>query len=306
MADAAVPGNQLPDPGPAARQRVRIAVVVPAGPGDDVLDTLQSVVRYTDRSRLILVVDDTGALLAPDRLSEVRALSEDIVVIPAPPTPPGLFGRLWVKLAAGYTWILDRCDPGLVLRLDADAVMLGTGLEEQAEKALRNDHAVGLLGSYRIGPDAGLRDFSWPAGQIHREMGLRGVLHPRMRRHIRHYYRLAHANGYTDGEHVLGGAYLHSAAAITAIARQGWLDDARFLEKSRLGEDHLISMLTVAAGFRIADFGGPNDPLALSWRGLPAHPSDLLARGKLVTHSVRSWDGLSEHQVRAIFAAARA
>jgi hypothetical protein len=73
-----------------------------------------------------------------------------------------------------------------------------------------------------------------------------------------------------------------------------------------LADDHLMSLLTVAAGFRIADFGGPEDPLALKWRGLPAHPAELLADGKLITHSVRSWDDLSERQIRSIFAEARA
>jgi hypothetical protein len=64
-------------------------------------------------------------------------------------------------------------------------------------------------------------------------------------------------------------------------------------------------MLTVAAGYRIGDFSGPDDPMALKWIGLPAHPDELLARGKLVTHSVRSWQDLDQAQIRAIFAAAR-
>jgi hypothetical protein len=66
-----------------------------------------------------------------------------------------------------------------------------------------------------------------------------------------------------------------------------------------------MALLTAAAGFRIGDFGGPADPLALKWQGLPAHPADLLTAGKLVTHSVRSWQNLSERQIRNIFAQAR-
>lgn len=75
---------------------------------------------------------------------------------------------------------------------------------------------------------------------------------------------------------------------------------------SNLCDDHIMPLLTVAGGYRIADFGGPADPLALRWRGLPAHPLDLLAAGKLATHSVRSWADLDEQQIRAIFAEARA
>lgn len=306
-AGAAAPAQHPTAPGARRTRRttVRIAVVVPAGPGDDIVDTLSSVVCYTDPSRVILVVDDTGTLQGGRNAARLRAMSADISVIPAPPALPGLHGKLWVKLSAGYQWILERYEPGLVLRLDADALVIGPGLEAQAECALATQPGVGLLGSYRVGPDNGQRDFSWAARQVRAETGLRGFIHPRMRKTIRGYYLRARANGYVDGEHVLGGAYIHANQAIRAIEGNGWLSEARLLAESKMGEDHLISMLTVAAGFRIADFGGPASPMALAWRGLPGHPADLLARGKLVTHSVRSWDGLSEQQIRAIFAAAR-
>ena len=63
---------------------VRIAIIIPAGPRDDILDTLASVVEYTDPSRIIVVIDDTGTLAA--RSAHIRDLSEDIVVIPPPAT----------------------------------------------------------------------------------------------------------------------------------------------------------------------------------------------------------------------------
>jgi hypothetical protein len=285
---------------------VRVAVVVPAGPSDDVFDTVDSVVRYADPSRVILVIDDRGDQQPEQSLARLRELSPDIAVIPAPAARPGRHGGLWVKLSTGYRWILSNFDPALVMRLDADAVMLGPGLEDQAERSFASDGAVGLLGSYRIGTDGGRRDFSWAARQLRAETGLRGFARPKMRGQLRRYHRLARSDGYEDGEHVLGGAYIHRAAAINAIAGNGWLDEARGIERTRLGDDHLISLLTVAAGYRIADFGGPDGPLALAWQGLPAHPADLLARGKLVTHSVRSWHDLTEQQIRDIFAAARA
>jgi hypothetical protein len=297
---------QVPVPGGASRQRVRVAVIVPAGPKDDVLDTLASVVRYTDPSRVILVVDDAGLGRTEEGLSRLKALSPDIAAIPAPAAPPGTFGGLWVKLSTGYRWILDRYDPGLVLRLDADALVIGPGLEAEAERMFASEPEAGLLGSYRVGPDNGVRDFSWAARRIRTETGPLGMRHPRMRQRLQNYRQLARRNGYVDGEHVLGAAYVHSSAAIRAIADNGWFEEARELGKSRIGDDHLISMLTVAAGFRIADFGGPEGPIAVTWRGLPAHPADLLAKGKLVTHSVRSWGTLTEQQIRALFAAARA
>ncbi len=43
-----------------------------------------------------------------------------------------------------------------------------------------------------------------------------------------------------------------------------------------------MGLLAVAAGYRIADFGGLGDPTAIRWRGLPAHPHDLLSNQELI------------------------
>jgi hypothetical protein len=287
---------------PGRLQR-RIAVIVPAGPRDDALDTLASVVRYTSPSRIIIVIDDRSGLASKG--GQIRSLSNDIVVIPAVAgVPGGAFGGLWVKLAAGYRWLLERYRPGIVLRLDTDALLIGPGLETAAEQAFAARPEVGLLGAYRIGPDGGSRDNSWAAQQIRAEAGLRGLLHPKRRAAIRSHLRLARENGYQDGEHVLGAACIHSFGALSRIYENGWFSEP-WIKTSHIGDDHYFSLLTVAAGYQIADFGGPSDPLALRWQGLPAHPADLLAAGKLATHSVRFWQDLGERQIRDIFARAR-
>lgn len=297
--------DERPDvPSAGAARPVRIAVIIPAGSRDDVLDTLASVVRYTDPSRVILVIDDAGTLHAGAGAARIRDLSEDIVVVPPPPAPPGTLGGLWVKLAAGYTWVLERFQPRIILRMDADALMLGDGIEAAAEKAFADSPGVGLLGSYKVGPDGKIRDFSPAARKLRAEEGLRGLIHPRCRASVRYYARLARENGYVAGEHALGGAFIHSHQAASALHRKGWLYQPQ-LAPTRLCEDHLMGLMTLAAGFRIGDFSGPGDPMALRWRGLPSHPAELLANGKLITHSVRSWGNLSEQQIRAFFAGAR-
>jgi hypothetical protein len=285
------------------RQRVSIAVIIPAGPGDDVLDTLASVAHYTEPSRIIIVVDDSSSTAGIT--SRSRHPGQDTVVIPAPPKAPGNRGGLWVKLAAGYRWVLEKYEPRMILRLDADALLIGHGLEAQADQAFSSNTTVGLLGSYRIGPDGVRRDSSWAARQLRSESGLRGMLRPRRRSSLRQCLTLARRHGYIDGESALGGAYIHSFEAAERIYAHGWLSQP-WLASSKLGEDHIMALLTVAAGYRIADFGGPMDPLALKWQGLPAHPTDLLAAGKLVTHSVRYWQDLDEQQIRGIFAETRA
>ena len=289
-------------PAQPVKRPVQVAVIIPAGPHDDVADTMASVIRYTVPSRIVVVIDDTGPPAGGP--GTIGGPWPDTVVLPAPGGAPGGQGGLWVKLATGYRWLLDRYEPAIILRLDADALIIGPGLEAAAETAFARDSRVGMLGSYRVGPDGGQRDASWASRRLRVEMGPRGLLHPKRRSTLRRCRRAARGHGYTDGESALGGAYLHRYQAAQSIDDRGWFSQP-WLASSQLGEDHIMALLTVAAGHRIGDFGGPADPLALTWRGLPAHPADLLAAGKLVTHSVRSWPGLTEAQIRDLFARAR-
>jgi hypothetical protein len=163
---------------------------------------------------------------------------------------------------------------------------------------------VGLLGSYRVCADGGIRDWSWPARRLGVEAGFRGLRHPYCRARLRQFITLARENAYINGEHPLGGSYIHSRRAADDIYVKGWFKEPSFAT-SKLGEDHIMGLVTVAAGYRIADFGRPEDPMALLWKGLPSHPDELLANKKLVTHSVRSWGSLNEREIRSIFRAAR-
>jgi hypothetical protein len=286
------------------RERKRIGVVLPVGPKDAeaALDTLASALYYLDESRIIVVVDDSGR--HAEFAARVRELSPEIVVLPAPPRAPGGFGGLWVKIASGYQWLLEHYHPDVVLRLDADALIIGAGLEDCATREFAENPEVGLLGSYRTDPNGRVRDWSWAARRLNIETGIRGLRHPRRWRRLRLFTTLAGQHGYVDGEHVLGGGYIHSFEAAYAIYLKGWFRQPCF-GTSKLGEDHLMGLLAVAAGYRIADFARPEDPMAVKWRGLPSHPDELLANKKLVTHSVRSWGSLDEAQIRAIFRAAR-
>jgi hypothetical protein len=166
------------------------------------------------------------------------------------------------------------------------------------------DPKAGLIGPYRIAADGSTRDWSWAARMLRVESGPLGLRYWRLRASQRRLLRLARPNGYVYGEHALGGGYIHSLKLADNIHARGWWDIPA-LAPSRLGEDMIMGLLAVAAGYRIADFGGPEDPVAARWRGLPAHPDELLAKGKLLTHSVRFWNDLQEPQIRRIFREAR-
>ncbi len=283
---------------PRAQFRCSLGVVIPAGPGDDVVDTVRSVLRYTDQPRRIIVVDDT-----PDRQveSQLMTLSPDIVTVSAPTWAPGSMGGLWVKIALGMRTLLACSDPDVVLKLDADALITGPGLVEAARTALGTASRIGILGAVRFSPDGNRRDWVSPGAEVRAALGLRGLRHPRARTRLREIHALAARAGYVDGEHAQGGAYVMSPDLLRSLERRGWLDLPE-LAAVGLGEDFIFGMMGRAAGYTLADFSAPGQPMAVTWRGLCASPDTLVEQGRLVVHSVRYAGSMSETEVRAAFA----
>src|SRR4051794_16653984 len=129
------------------RRAIAAAVVIPAGPRDDVMDTIDSVLTHATVPQVVVIVDDTKG---QQNLTGIRSM-RDVHVIPAPSARAGTTGGLWLKVCTGYRWLLERYAPTVVLRLDADALILGPGLLDHAMEAIRADPGIGLLGACRFG-----------------------------------------------------------------------------------------------------------------------------------------------------------
>ncbi|MEA2502788.1 MAG: hypothetical protein QOD01_2899 [Actinomycetota bacterium] len=242
-------------------QKVRAAVVMPVGPNDDAADTVESLLSYLQFPRVIVVIDDTGG-----RGTDMTALagrSPDIVVLPVPPASPGDRGGLWVKIASGMHHVVRHYAFDLLLRFDADAVMLRAGLEEVVAERFA-DRPERMLGSYRLGPDGGTRDWAPAAAVLRRESGPLGLRNPGVRRLLRRLVAEASGRGYVPGEHPLGGAYVLAPDLVRELDRRGWLD-VPAVARSLVSEE-------------------------------------LLSRSKLVTLSVRSWADMDERALRRAFA----
>lgn len=270
----------------------RTVVVVPAGPTDTAVDTLESVFRYMD-PELVVVIDDTDG-------RGIEFSNERIVLLPA--IAHGSQGQLWVNLAMAFRFAVQTTDFEILLRLDTDALVLGPGIEEAAWAKLSESREVGTLGAYRLGSDGGVRDWTPARRIVQIETGMKGFRNPALRQTL--HSLIDHTPEYFAGEHALGGAVIYRGDAVRAM-HESLLLDLPVFANSRLGEDHIFGLLTRVAGYRTADFSGPDDPMAVRWKGLPAHPKELLKTRKLITHSIRSWNEMSEGEIRAFFAEAR-
>jgi hypothetical protein len=274
-------------------------VLIPAGPRDDALDTIESVQMYLP-DMPILVINDGHA-----GLGDATALGPGVVVLPPLPFPHNVSGGLWRKEAYAFKYVLANIQCDYVLRLDADALLIGPGLDRLIESALSGP-GTGLAGSFRATWDGARRDFS-PAARIlaAETRGPRSWRRPALRQVLRPLLRVATANGYEPGEHALGCVVGIRTELLRDWQARGWLDDTRILP-TRLSDDHLMGLVARAAGYGIAEVGGAGSPVAVKWKGLPASPPDLIASGALVTHSVRAWGEWDEVGIRRYFREARA
>jgi hypothetical protein len=284
------------------KARFPCIVVIPVGPNTEISflnDTLRSVFEHCRDDSKVLIIDNTTSGL--DDPAIYRRGDIHFLRCESDPRANPLYGGLCFNLSKAWRVILDTYDFEAVLRLDDDALLIGSGADEEAIAFFAQHRDVGCLGSYRVTCTGSRRDFS-PAKQILRaEASIVGALkHPRRWKFLRHLRKLARKNGYEDGEHCLGAAAFYSKPCLERFGPLGFLERAE-IRNSNLGEDHIFGMMVRAAGLKMEDFATAGRPMGLAWKGLPASPATLLAMRKKIVHSVKSFDDLEQSAIRAEF-----
>lgn len=276
-------------------------IVMPVGPNEapaSYRDTLESIAAFAERSTRVLVLDDTRR---PDFRESLAGLDVPIDVLRGPGAS-GLYGGFSMLVCRGLSHAAGPMGADQVLRMDSDAVMTASGLEAATRAAFRAAPQVGALGSFRTAATGAARSFGPAVQLLDRDLSRQGLRHPTWAVNLRSILSVARRHGYEPGEHALGAAQMFSRPLLLALSRRGWISSRgapRGAGSSRLGDDHLLGLLVRAAGFETADFGRPGDPIAVSWRGLPGAPEDLVAAGAMVVHSVKDWNDQREADVRA-------
>lgn len=275
--------------------------VIPVGPNcreDFVADTLDSIVYFAPKARII-VVDDSQKGMGLE-LSTRFALTNIETQV------HGLFGNLYLNLSRGFEEALARPFRVLV-RLDTDGLIAGSDFEMKAKERFQSDRRLGSLGSFRIGYDRqGVRDRSWAKRQILRFLLTRSLIQPRRTATVIRLLVRARRHGYKYGEAIMGGAAVYRSEAVQALRESGLLGRAE-LAATGLHEDYIFGLCLSSIGYQLGEFGDGSDdlPMGVSWIGLPASPKELMGRGKSIIHSTKSYDGMDEDAIRREFRSVR-
>lgn len=285
------------------KQRVKFVVVLTVGPLgpklrlDDIFDTIESIHHYATPDRKIIIQDNSTTQNVGDQLC-VRF--PELIVIRTPQNY-NLSGGLYKAESLAYLYAYTTFDFQVLMRMDIDALMIGFGLEDDAIARFEQNPNLGQLGTYKIGCNGEISEFSWPKKQLQTEIGYTGRVQDKERwKMMRMLVAQAQANGYELGEHILGGVSLLNPRFIEKLVKTDLLLREE-IRRSLLQEDHIFSLLVKAVGMELGEFGSPNDPMAVRWQGLPCSPQDLIKRNKKITHSIRFWNELNEQDIRAFF-----
>ena len=279
-------------------------ILLPVGPGTHLpflLDTLETIERFAAPDHRTLLADDSGESigeLAKEKLPQI-----DVLVLrrPGQDTKRSVAGRFFETIATCITHAVQNYSFRCLMRMDADALMCNPGADVKAIETLEAHPNLALIGSYRFRCDGEKRDFTGSGEILKREAGAQ--LLPRKRalpKSLDQLLQPALKNGYELGEHITApGSALSRAAAERLVAHP--LFGHPSFRPTRLGDDHLISLMLISMGLKLGDFATGDLPLGVWLRKLEWSPEDLVAKGKCVVHSVRGYQALNEEQVRERF-----
>ncbi|HEU4472149.1 MAG TPA: hypothetical protein VFR58_13750 [Flavisolibacter sp.] len=280
-----------------------LAIVIPVGPGTDpdfIIDTIRSFIHYTASSYKIILADDSQQGIG----EEVKKSYPDIDVIRTNKSMGAMAG-LYITLSMAFRHALEKYSFRLLLKLDTDALVIGSEPEREALELFEKRPEIAIAGQYPLDYEGKPWDVGWPRARIvNGTMTWKFIRRPVANVLLRKLYISALKHGYRTGESVFGGAYFMGHSFLKALYEHKYLPN-QLLGKLNMGEDHLFALLAKALGFELGDLSTNGLPFGCAWKGLPASPEQLHRAGKKIIHSTRYWQEMKEADIRRYFSQQR-
>ena len=264
-----------------------------------VLWTIKSIRLHCLDYRIFVLLDGTR-----EQFCRLEITGEDVEILWASKPSGGHWGQIWQMQNSAMTVALTRDDLAedcIFVRIDADALVVRSGLIERARSILARDPTIGQLGQCHMNiVGEPMPNHGW-ANWYAKMSGLLGIF--RMGKALRpcgfgwlksvcvwrRYRVLLHAavsSGYRLGEFALGPSILR-LSTVRRLHGEGWLTDSPFRHFPRIGDDVAITPHIYAVGFRAADDVEANGLFAICGKEPWIHPLKLRQRGHYIIHSIK-------------------
>lgn len=275
---------------------VIVVIPTPASHFEILLDVIDSVNFYINKSLQIVVIDDSGNGEVKRRIDEMNI--HDHVMVLCNEKPLGKQGGLFISLARAYKFCAENFLFKIVIRMDTDALITDFHLDDEAIDFFDEFPATGIIGSYNIKSDGTRRRWwQWALVILFESNPLRFIFGKKCL--WRNEIKEAEKYNYRLGENVFGGACILSQRCIKAMDSKGYL---ALEAKTLLEEDVIFSLLAKASGFHLGDFGKPDQSMSLGMYSLPIPKEEIISQGKKLIHSLKKGlNGETQQELRVFF-----
>jgi hypothetical protein len=221
-------------------------------------------------------------------------------------------------MLGGYEWLHANSSADLTLKLDTDSLVVAPFVDRVA--AVLADESLGMVGTFGRHCDGSERSFDlWPFRVRRRRFLVRpfrdgpngdGPLRVRQaiwgeRAVLRRRIIEARRNGYSYGDHCIGGGYAVPRRFLQRMAERGYFADWPAWVGFDIGEDVCIAIYVRAVGLALADANRPGQPFGVEYHTLPGSPQEIVDADYAVIHSIKD-PAYGEDAVREFFSARRA
>ena len=229
----------------------------------------------------------------------------------------GVWGALTEGILMGLDHIAEHEPAPMILKIDTDGHVIAP-FAERAEAVFAAHPKVGMMGLHDTTCHGTPRPYDpWVVGMFNYSLPVafrksQPIWHRRLQIQlfgqsalVRKRIKAAQANGYTLGEHCVGGAYMLRLDAVKDLRGQGMLREPSFWRHTHMSEDVVVSLYMRAAGWQLLGQTAPGQLFGVQHKGIPFSPEEMLAKGYALTHAVKNDERYSEADIRAFFKAKR-
>jgi hypothetical protein len=290
------------------KQMTEFAALIFVGPGD--LDAkrlkrlLESLLLYEPTVQTIVIIDDSSG----QDFSAIVPLefTTRTVILPNPRNGLGYWwqGGLCVGLTEGLRWIGENRAIEFVVRLDTDALVIGS-FASRVSSAFDADPKIGLLGTWDKYAFNGVQRLPHEnSNKILPYILRKASRHFAIWRHsdwptrvqcslfkndrlVRRIIRSAIQNGYQPGDFVQGGGYAIRSQLIQSLNTHHLTAYSLAFLHQFYSEDVLATLFCYAMGYYPKGFNQPGEVFGVQNQMLPATISELVEAQYGIIHSIK-------------------